>query len=96
MKQLINDNIETIALDNFKHFNQFIGMIDGNGEKHILVPSSIYNRNRVTFRQVNTPKNHYGENASTIEAIQSILEDNPSFKLFIFEDGVEMAKWILE
>lgn len=81
----------TISLKDFTHKFEFVGMIHTNGDKYILVPKD---NNNVTFADVAT-NSHYSEFGSVSDCIAYMTDNYPQFRIFIFDDGIEMAKWIL-
>jgi hypothetical protein len=94
MKQIVLAPINTIALDNFQHKHQFVGM-KYQGDKYIAVPSSDYAEGEVTFTKIDG-KTYFSSAKTLKDLIRHIGAEFPVAQFFVFDNAYEMALWIHE
>lgn len=96
MKQIINTSktTPTIQLEDFNHEFQFIGLKHNkSGVRYLLIPKD---NNKFTFAHCNGYQ-HFSEFQSVTEAIEHMLTTyKTEYNIYIFSDGIEMAKWMSE
>lgn len=99
MKTIVQITVppSVIQLSAFDYNFQFVGM-KREGEKYILVPKG---KSSVTFANLDGGS-HYGSFLNANHAIKSAVENfsatsarNLPVEVFVFEDGAEMANWML-
>ena len=89
MKRLSTEAV--IGLDTYKHEYQFVGMKNGN-DKYIAVP---YGNDRVAFANI-LGQTYYAAANSLKSLVESLSLEYKTMEFYVFDNGIEMAKWILK